>query len=192
MTADNQTDVFCQITQQASLNQIADAWNVLCSEKEHYEKCVNQFSEKRGVCLRASGHVSEAELQIPSFDSIVEHLKSQKFANNFSNEEKFDALTQDLYLSLTDSVNHDLKTTKELEKLSKSQESGLKSAINESFATENRIAEMEKQLKKIDASINIESFLLLTALVVGAIISGIWGAMVAVIAMFWWRSSSYC
>jgi hypothetical protein len=190
MTTDSQTDLSCQIAQQASLNQIAVAWNVLCSEKDHYETCVNQFSEKKSMCLSASGHVSEKELQIPSFDSIAEHLKSQKFANNLSDEEKFNVLTQDLYLSLTDFVNHDLKAKKGLEELIKNQESELKSAYNKLSSTEIRITQSEKELRELDTSIGIESLLLFGALVVGAI-GGAWGAIIAVIAMFWWRSNAY-
>jgi hypothetical protein len=190
MTTDNQIDVYCQNIEQTSLKQIADAWNVVCSEKEHYEKCINKFSDKRDMCLRASGCVSEDKLEIPSFDYIAEHLKSQKFANGLSNEEEFDILTQDLYLSLTDSVNHNLKTTKESEALSNNQKSELRSSESKLSNAEMWINIRAKELRELDISLGIEALLLFGAFVVGAI-GGVWGALVAVVAMFWWRSNAY-
>jgi hypothetical protein len=197
MTTDNPTienpdslkglDVFCYVTEQTCLEKIANNWHIIKSAEEHHDNCVKKFSPRQNSCVLASGYENVDEL--PDVN-LVEYLKLPRFANESSNEKVFDILVEDVYEAVGDLEEYRSLVDSELQSLKASQDSNLRSAQSDlSYAAEQRFQQQEKS-EKLGRDILIESALLFGAFILGAG-GGIWGAIIALGIMFWWRSSLY-
>jgi hypothetical protein len=198
MTTDNQTienpdalsenlkDVFCRKTEQKSLQKIADAWHIFKGAGEHHDYCLQKFSPKQD-CVIAAGYNNVDDL--PSVD-LIEYLKLPKFVAESSNEKVFDIIVQDVDEAVTELARYRNEVDRELQSLKASQDSKLRSAQSDlSYFADQRYQQQEKS-EKLSRSILLESALLFGAFILGAG-GGIWGAIIALGVMFWWRSSLY-
>jgi len=194
MTTDNQTienpdslkdlDVFCEVTEQTALKKIADAWRDLKSVEEHHDNCVSKFSPRQDSCVLASGRKSVDDL--PLVNLVEFYLKLP--VTGISDEKKFDMLTQDVYQAVEELARYQKRVDSDLRSLKASQESKIQSAEKELSLIRERRLKQEEKSEKLSRSILIESALLFGAFILGAG-GGIWGAIIALGVMFWWRSS---
>lgn len=163
-TSDALEEINLNLTVQLSLKKVADAYNGFELAKEFYNYCNNTLANQKESLVLYSGDNRTQSLP------TVNPLKQREIAYSvagLSQDNKFNSFANDLRQSFE----------------------AIKSAQRQLDYTRDRIVAEELKIEDANKAIILEVSLLFGAWVVGWLVFGLWGSIIAFVVMLFGRAS---